>query len=198
MIAKFPSTRTVNRLFTGMLYVLAKFEERGYKMADYHTVFKTMYKADQKSLSKNGYSIFGDTYIAMKYGPVPSVGRDLIEKSGAKYNGKDKKDVFAFETIDDIPYMSAKVEPDLDHLSDLDLEYLDEAIESMANIGIGPKHFAKRTDQSHGTAWENAYFKPGSKGNVILGEDIITEGGGSKEIAQSFVERQELLEAIIE
>lgn len=46
---------------------------------DMHKLCKILYFADQRHLSQYGRSITGDTYIAMKFGPVPSCVDDILK-----------------------------------------------------------------------------------------------------------------------
>jgi len=49
-----------------------------------HEVSKAFYFADQKHLVSFGFPIFGDNYIAMKFGPVPSMTYDLLKALAEK------------------------------------------------------------------------------------------------------------------
>lgn len=48
-------------------------------------VMKLIYLADKTSLEKYGRFISGDTYVAMKHGPVPSCSYDLVKSSQVDY-----------------------------------------------------------------------------------------------------------------
>src|SRR6056297_2388937 len=47
--------------------------------SDMHKLFKVLYFAEKDYLSKFGRMITGDNFIAMKYGPVPSMIFDIFK-----------------------------------------------------------------------------------------------------------------------
>ena len=55
-----------------VLYVANRLERK-----DFHKIFKVLYFADREHLTKYGRPITGDTYVAMEYGPVPSMIYDI-------------------------------------------------------------------------------------------------------------------------
>lgn len=46
--------------------------------SDMYAVLKMLYFADKEHLSRYGWPITGDTYVAMKSGPVPSAAYDIV------------------------------------------------------------------------------------------------------------------------
>ncbi|MBS9767988.1 MAG: SocA family protein [Flavobacteriaceae bacterium] len=120
-----------------LLFVVSNLEK-----ADTHKTYKILYFADQKHLLKYGRPIFGDVYVKMPYGPVPSFVKDVVDEqiSGleevvAKYNKY---------------YIKPLIEPNLDYLSESDLECLQEAIQENKDLS-----FDILTEKSH----DNAYHK---------------------------------------
>jgi len=80
-----------------ILYIAGKFGE-----TDFHKVFKILYLAERAHLVKYGRPIVGDTYMAMKYGPVPSFIYDAfkaIRGDGYRMPGLDSFYI-AFEVED--------------------------------------------------------------------------------------------------
>lgn len=61
-----------NKSLQAVLYVVNRLKRR-----DFHKIFKVLYFADRTHLIKYGRPITGDTYIAMEYGPVPSMIYDM-------------------------------------------------------------------------------------------------------------------------
>lgn len=130
-----------------VLYVASRVAE-----PTFHKVSKLLYFADRKHLERYGRLIFGDNYVAMKNGPVPSRVYDLLK--AARFNHFS---VAAFEIEErmsggrPVPVIRALQEPNLDELSQSDLLCLDEAIAE-----YGEKCFAELTSLSHDEAWKSA------------------------------------------
>lgn len=110
-------------------------------IADVYHLAKICYFADLLHLERYGRPICGDEYMKMRYGPVPI------------------NTYRAFNTLADfLPDISRKDnrviasrEPDLDLLSESDLECLDESI-----MCHGKKTFTQLKNESHDEAWESA------------------------------------------
>jgi len=95
-------------------------------------IVKTLYFADKLHLEKYGRQITGDYYIAMNKGPVPSGAFDLIKFArGDKFNFEEKivkvKPEIALKVVDKNQVYPNRA-PDLDLLSESDVECLNEAI----------------------------------------------------------------------
>jgi uncharacterized phage-associated protein len=121
-----------------LLFVVEKLEK-----ADAHKIYKILYFADQKHLLKFGRPIFGDTYLKMQYGPVPSFVKNIIDENMegweeivAKYNRH---------------FVKSLKEVDLDYLSESDIECLIESIEENKNLS-----FKELTEKSHDSAYNKA------------------------------------------
>lgn len=111
--------------------------------ADFHKSFKIIYFADQKHLSEYGRPIIGDTYLKMDYGPVPSFVRDLSKDKIPQHEGS-----FAIQGSKTIRPLK---EPNLDFLSETDLECLNASIEENKDLS-----FDELTKKSHDFAWQSA------------------------------------------
>lgn len=91
---------------------------------------KTLYRAEREHLNLYGRPIFGDTYIAMKNGPVPSAAYDVL-KGDLMFAG----DPAAFTAALDVrpsegpTQLFARRSADVDALSDTDTECLAEAVD---------------------------------------------------------------------
>lgn len=101
-------------------------------------IVKTLFYADKIHLSKYGRLITDDFYCAMKDGPVPSGAYDLIKIARGDNYQFDQK------LIDVHPELSIQATervvkplraPDLDYLSESDIESLDEAIKIYSRMG---------------------------------------------------------------
>ncbi len=119
------------------------------KPLDFHTLLKACYFADKKMLNATGRPIFGATYRAMEYGPVPVEIWDII-----------KGDILQLweAGTDEVPWVRSGHWIELprgrnthathDMLAPAELQLLNEAIaESMSMT------FNERTRATHGMDW---------------------------------------------
>lgn len=96
---------------------------------------KLLWAADRFHLRKYGRPIAEDTYVAMKYGPVPSATRDILENNSylqteVNYSGKYLvTDGYDLRSVSD---------PDLSVFSETDKEALDFAFANFGNLDIWP------------------------------------------------------------
>lgn len=141
---------------------------------DFHKICKILYYSDQRHLSEYGRSITGDTYIAMKYGPVPSNIEDIFKAiRGDSYFSNC---VDNFRTIFDFKnkyVLIPKRKANMDYLSESDKECLDEAINKCKD-----KSFGELTNLSHDVAWHNT-----KRGRAMSVKDILREAGDDEEYA---------------
>lgn len=121
-----------------LLFVVNQLEK-----ADTHKTYKILYFADQKHLLRYGRPIIGDTYVKMKFGPVPSFVKNIVdeqidglEEVVAKYNGY---------------YIQPLSKPNLDYLSESDIECLLESIQENKDL-----NFPDLTEKSHDFAYNKA------------------------------------------
>jgi len=103
-------------------------------VADIYKALKIIFFADKRHLERYGRFIFGDTYIAMDHGPVPSGAYDAVKHVRGtavwcKPHPLAKKALQA-KGMNIIPL----IEADLELFSDSDLECLDEAIEECRHL----------------------------------------------------------------
>ena len=162
------------KALAALLYVTAKLYEFQHNAPSSHQVFKILYFADQKSLAGYGRPISGDYYVAMRHGPVPSTMYDMLKS--ARGDDNFTKNDFFLEHVEVLGnhYIKPKISPDMDSLSETDLECLDDSIKENYR-----KNFSELQDKSHGSAWaksdENDKMRP---------EDIAEEGGADKEMIE--------------
>ena len=102
---------TVNTL----LYIIQK----SGGICNFHKVFKIIYLADQKHLSRYGAVITDDTYIAMANGPVSSMAYDILKSLRGEALFTSQKEQFTpyFELQINKHTVKARKSPDLDDLS---------------------------------------------------------------------------------
>jgi uncharacterized phage-associated protein len=129
-----------------ILYILSKTQD-----PTFHHIAKVLYFADLCHLERYGSFICGDSYIAMKHGPVPSGVYDMLKDQ--------REDVSylrfpiaegAFEVIGNHEVRALRP-PDLEWLSESHTECLDEALEKYDHLD-----FATLSRLSHQGAWQSA------------------------------------------
>jgi uncharacterized phage-associated protein len=103
-------------------------------------ICKIIYFADKYHLQHYGRFIFGDRYIAMKNGPVPSGAYDVIKAADETLPQKLATNDFDVIALRD---------PDLSLFSESDLEALDTAIAE-----YGKMSFNRLSLLSHDEAWK--------------------------------------------
>lgn len=91
---------------------------------------KVFYLAEKNHLNAFSRPIFGDRYIAMENGPVPSVVYDWF-KGNLDLMGDPDAIVQAleFNRNNRVPGVTARRSPNMEHLSPSDVEVLEQAIE---------------------------------------------------------------------
>lgn len=121
-----------------LLFVASQLEK-----ADTHKTYKILYFADQKHLLKYGRPIFGDMYVKMKYGPVPSFVKNVVDE---EIEGLEEV-VAKYHKY----HIQPLAEPNLDYLSESDIECLNESIEENKHLS-----FNDLTNKSHDEAYNKS------------------------------------------
>jgi len=119
----------------------------------FHSVSKVFYFADKKHLERYGRLICGDSYVAMKHGPVPSQTYDLMKASvGRGWVTPDQAELIqsAFDVSSGCR-IQAKRQPELKLLSESEIECLAESVTE-----YGGRSFGELTSLSHDAAWNSA------------------------------------------
>jgi len=116
--------------------------------ATFHTISKVIYFADKLHLQRYGRLICGDSYVAMKHGPVPSEIYDMMK--GARGDGFSEHWQTARESfkVEGNATVVPCREPDLEVFSKSDLECLNETIKTYGHLD-----FSQLTELSHDAAW---------------------------------------------
>ena len=116
----------------------------------FHSISKMFYLSDKLHLQEYGRMIFGDRYIAMEYGPVPSAIYNMM-KVAAK---KQSNNVEWSEIIQDALNVRhsreglPKRDCDMDMLAESEVECLQKTIAK-----YGKKTFGELIDITHDSAW---------------------------------------------
>lgn len=121
---------------------------------DLHTVLKACYFADKAQLNAHGKPVFGATYRAMPFGPVPLEIYEMA-KGEAYWLAELGIEHYPW-TIDGYRLrLSANDEPDMGCLSDSDREALEAGFRRS-----GGMTFDARTQATHGADWQAAGLGP--------------------------------------
>ena len=111
-----------------LLYILSK-----RPTVNLYNCLKITFEADKVHLNKYGRPVTGDTYIRMPYGTVPSFLLDVINAQPIVYSALN---------IDDLPFtrkgheLSASRQPNMDYLSESDIEAIDAGIAKYINLSF--------------------------------------------------------------
>lgn len=132
-----------------------------------HKVFKTLWFADLSHLKKYGRTITGDTYIAMKNGPVPSILYDETKDPNSEFFKR-------FDKGSEKGFLSLLKKADENYLSETDKEELLSSLETYKDV-----EFSNLTEESHKSAWRSAGLN-----NSIRINEILDEIGADAELRQ--------------
>ena len=123
--------RKYRKALEALVYIANK-DQRNY------WILKTIYFADKEHLSRYGRQIFNDDYRAMKHGPVPSLAYDIIKCARGdgwfSFNDPDPRNVF---DVTDPKIVISKRQPDLQYLSQSEIECLDIAHNAIKKLSFG-------------------------------------------------------------
>ena len=124
------------RTIEALLYICPKLSVKGY-----YQMMKVLYWADKYHLAHYGRTITEDTYYKLEDGPVPTEIYDKF-KNRTLLDGNFKSDSFIYTPIR---------EPNLDFLSESDLEALEYSVNKYGN-----KSYGELKRLSHDASWEAA------------------------------------------
>jgi uncharacterized phage-associated protein len=148
-----------------VLYVSNRLQRK-----DFHKIFKVIYFADREHLSKYGRTITGDTYIAMKDGPVPSKIDDIFKAvRGDSFFASDAAEYAKLFCVHDWFFIQPKEDANLDYLSESDVEELDYSLDKYGHLS-----WDEVRERSHDFAWRaTPYNKQIDLDNIMreTGED---------------------------
>jgi Protein of unknown function (DUF4065) len=144
--------------------------------ADLHTILKACYFADKSHLNRHGRPIFGATYKAMKFGPVPL---EIYEMAKGEPYWLAELEVSRYPwRLDGYTLsLTENCEPDLSALSESDLEELRGCFVRSLSMT-----FNERTSATHGPDWQAAEL------GFMRYEDMIEESPKKDELVDYLVE----------
>lgn len=117
------------------------------EIGDLYHLMKILYFADKDHLNHYGRFITGDSYVAMRNGPVPSEVYDMIKHvrgDGAEFYSEEVKKAFRIDNNNIIPLRSYNEKK----LSVSDKKCLDKAIKENKSLTFGTL-----MDKSHDAAY---------------------------------------------
>lgn len=100
-------------------------------------VCKILYFADRYHLEKYLRFIYGETYVAMRQGPVPSIAFDMMRTTATE----EPRDIF----VDDLLVIGRR-EPNMEVFSESDIEALDWAIHKYGRMPLSALRRAAHDD----------------------------------------------------
>lgn len=117
---------------------------------DLHAMLKACYFADKEHLNLHGRPVFGATYQAMKYGPVPLEIYELA-KGEPLWLAELLLERMPWRTEGYRLRLESNEEPDLDVFSDTDMDALQQGLTQSLALS-----FDGRTAATHGRDWQRA------------------------------------------
>ena len=121
------------------------------KYPTFHHIFKLLYLADRCHLARYGRLIYGDCYVAMKHGPVPSSTYDILKSIRHESAFAPTKEMASSISVRGNHHIVAMRPANLEWLSDSDIECLDEALRKYDAMS-----FEQLTNLTHDDAWKSA------------------------------------------
>jgi len=136
------------------------------KPVDFHSLLKTVYFADKEMLNAHGRPVFGASYRAMNYGPVPLEVYEMLKCEPYWLSELER---------DDYPWMRDGYRVQLlpgpngvripDDMSPVEMEFLERAFEKCCRM-----NFNQRTRETHGMDWVEGTRRSGER---MAYEDMI-------------------------
>lgn len=117
---------------------------------DLHTMLKACYFADKAHLNEHNRPIFGATYRAMKFGPVPLEIYEMA-KSDPIWLAELGINTYPWRLDGYCLSLVQNKEPDLDVLSESDVQALKAGFDLSSHMS-----FDARTAMTHGKDWQAA------------------------------------------
>ena len=162
-----------------LLYIIKNSRE---DRRDVYSIVKTAYYAQQLHFVKWALPIFKDKISALPFGPVPSTLYNILrlsrgEEKERRFIKKDGLDAISDAIGFDNESFYVKEDPDLDCLSESDIECLNDAIRKVATMD-----FSRIVRDTHGIEWKRAYYETQNK--VMDNLNIAREGGASDDVIE--------------
>lgn len=121
---------------------------------DLHSILKACYFADKKHLNQHGRPVFGASYRAMRFGPVPLEIYQML-RGDPLWLPELESDEYAWGLQGYRIRKTSNRIPDLEMLSESDMEALRFGFERSIKMT-----FNQRTAATHGPDWQAANLGP--------------------------------------
>jgi uncharacterized phage-associated protein len=120
----------------------------------FHSVSKILYFADREHLSRYGRLLSGDSYVAMKHGPVPSEIYNILKAAAGR------RESWISPRYVEVTAGAIKVESNyrLKALRDARLDLLSKSQRECLDLSLrenGRLSFGRLTAKSHDAAWKS-------------------------------------------
>lgn len=141
---------------------------------DFHTILKTVYFADKAMLNAHGRPIFGATYRAMNYGPVPLEVYEMLKCEPIWLPELALNDYpWEREGFKTSRKRSRNAPPDTDYIPAREMEAIAAAFDKCTAMT-----FNERTRETHGMDWVEGTRRPGER---MAYEDMIAPDHPSRD-----------------
>ncbi|MCH8875591.1 MAG: SocA family protein [Chloroflexi bacterium] len=122
-----------------------------------YNALKVLYFADRAHLAEYGRLIWGESYVAMAHGPVPSGAYDMVKS--AKPDSLIRFDIDVRDSLllngnEIVPLR----EPNLEWLSESDIEALDHSLAEYGDLSFGELKTISHQDTAFKAADENDFI----------------------------------------
>jgi len=148
------------KILHALLFLIDQGDNRGVAVTQY-TILKTFFLADRAHLNRYGRPITFDNYKAMKDGPVASLTYDLLKNNinfsavfgiaGPLWERTPAPEISARA----FRFHSAKEKPNIDVLSESELEALSDALTITATLSFSQIKRLTHEDPAYIDAWED-------------------------------------------
>lgn len=158
-----------NKNFPKLLEVIVWLADKKPKIGMFH-VAKILFYADKEHLNKYGRPITSDHYMKMKFGPVPSAIKDIVDRTEFLEGYIDANIInqsLLIEQNGNYKAITAKRLPNMDYFSESEIECLMNSLSRNADID-----FKKLSDLTHEEkAWLEADDNRGMDFELMIDDD---------------------------
>jgi uncharacterized phage-associated protein len=175
----------IAKIKASLLYILGQFPTG----IDFIKLFKIMYFAQQEHLVKYGRGVMGDSFYALKHGPVPSFTYKAIQACQGKIQASIDLNEVAQVIMVEKDKVYARAKADKDEFSTSDIKCLDNAIAKYRDLDS-----YELSNLSHDNAWKEAYTRSmdDPEKNKITLIDIAIAGHAKVDVISNLRESEQI------